>query len=430
MLSSHRLTQSRLYLSDSKIEIARNPHSGTELIQPYLRTCLKDVPLDVDANKSMEFTVSFLGTGGGAPTRNRNGSCTALRLGGQTFLFDVCEGTQRQLGFTRIWPLSITKIFISHLHGDHLFGLVPLILEIQVAAKVQSNAAGRKKKFGMSEELPVLEIYGPPGLYNYINMTLALSCAKVNYLNVTVIELVGGREERGPNALQRRGRRNVFLSHYPEIETPKIRRQYLEAVSNISNFCLVLYYGYLTFLFSLFWEQNENKVWVIDNPEQVTADMLEIGGDGYHRLPNDPNLGSNRRLFINAAELDHLAGVQTFGYTVEEQTPPRNIDPEKASALGLKPGKKYSLLKAGLSVPTDDGTDIVYPDQVLMEYVRPRKVAILADHRLVPAPMAQLCMDSDFLVHEATLKKSDGLDVSLFMPEWTGVVCLPFQLSS
>ena len=61
-------------------------------------------------------------------------------------------------------------------------------------------------------------------------MVLALSCSKVNYLNVHVIELVGGREEQGPLASRprQRGRRNIFLAHYPEIESPLIRRKYLQ----------------------------------------------------------------------------------------------------------------------------------------------------------------------------------------------------------
>ena len=90
----------------------------------------------------------------------------------------------------------------------------------------------------MMEERPTLEIFGPPGLYNYIAMTLALSCAKLNYLNVVVTELVGGREERGQTSNTsgglgngRRGRRNVFLSHYPEVETGLLKKGYLEKVS-------------------------------------------------------------------------------------------------------------------------------------------------------------------------------------------------------
>ena len=171
-----------------------------------------------------------------------------------------------------------------------------------------------------------------------------------------------------------------------------------------------------TILNSSLQKKNEDNVWVIDEPEQITEATAEFGvdkRDGFHRLPNDVNLGINRRLHIKAAELDHISGVQTFGYTVEEQAPPGTIDLEKARALGIRPSKKYALLKCGLSVPTDDGTGEVHPDQVIVKTFLPRKFAMLADHRFVPTEMAQLCKNADLLVHEATLSsRKDGLDVS------------------
>ena len=278
--------QYRCYGSKLKVELD-DPYPekvvATPAIEPYLRTCLRtSLELD-DSNDNTEndnrtnannekyksidteFAITFLGTAGGQSTMHRNGSCTALRLGGQTFLFDVSEGTARQLQFTRISPMSITKIFISHLHGDHLFGIVPVIMGIMISHKVAMQATPEnsrkqrrknnwKKKndpeFSMiPKEKPTLEIYGPPGLYNYIGMVISLSCSKLNYLNVKVIELVGGKEERGPfqqhtadNNNQRRGgvgaggqrgnRRNVFTSHYPEIQAPLVTRQFLQQVSH------------------------------------------------------------------------------------------------------------------------------------------------------------------------------------------------------
>jgi ribonuclease Z len=420
LLASRR----RWYGSKTIVEVEEQAIPGMNRIRPYLRSGLNTND-ESNANtaennrvggsqfSNQEFVLSFLGTGGGAPTRNRLGSCTALRLGGQTFLFDVTEGSLRQLEFSRIMPSTITKIFITHLHGDHLFGLVPIILGIMVSHKVaMSNPTKRNRRLitttttiGGEQHVHVnkskvtLEIYGPPGLYNYINMVLALSCSKINYLNVHVIELVGGRMERGPGrdrgGAWQRGTRNVFLSHYPEVESPYITRKYLQ--------------------------KNSDNIWVIDEPEPITEKSLDVfmmstlssetsTTHGFNRLPNDVNLGTGRRLHIKAAEIDHLYGVQTFGYMVEEQPPPGNIDQEKAKACGIKPGKKYGLLKCGLSVSNDDGTRIVQPEEVLIETFRPRKVAILSDHRLVFREMAQLCRNADLLVHEATLSKEDGLE--------------------
>lgn len=113
-------------------------------------------------------------------------------------------------------------------------------------------------------------------------------------------------------------------------------------------------------------------------------------------------------MHIKAAELDHLKGVQTFGYTVEEQTPPGSIDPEKAKALGIRPSKKYSLLKLGVPVQNDDNTALVEPKDVLIETFRARKFTFLADHRRVPSEMKKLSANSDVLIHEATLSIKDG----------------------
>jgi hypothetical protein len=233
----------RWYGSKTTVEVEEQAIPGMELIGPYLRSGLKNgdrksTTPHAHARDPEEFVVSFLGTGGGSPTQHRLGTCTALRLGGQTYLFDVTEGSLRQLEFSRIMPSSITKVFITHMHGDHLFGLVPMILGIMISHKLSMGAPARSKRRHNADSggKATLEIYGPPGLYNYINMVLTLSCSKVNYLNVNVVELVGGRMERGPPRERsgwQRGGRNVFLSHYPEIETPFITRKYLEKVSRL-----------------------------------------------------------------------------------------------------------------------------------------------------------------------------------------------------
>ena len=76
----------------------------------------------------MEFV--FLGTGAGVPSKGRNVSAIALQLleeRGQTWLFDCGEATQHQILHTSVRPRRIEKIFITHLHGDHIFGLPGLL---------------------------------------------------------------------------------------------------------------------------------------------------------------------------------------------------------------------------------------------------------------------------------------------------------------
>ena len=72
----------------------------------------------------------FLGTSSGSPAIERNVSCTALNLlpeNGEIWLFDCGEATQHQILRTSIRPGKIRRIFITHLHGDHIFGLLGLL---------------------------------------------------------------------------------------------------------------------------------------------------------------------------------------------------------------------------------------------------------------------------------------------------------------
>ncbi|NJD99051.1 ribonuclease Z [Thermococcus sp. LS1] len=71
--------------------------------------------------------VIFLGTGGIMPNRERNVPAIALRYKGEIILFDVGEGTMRQMSTAKLSPMKVEKIFITHFHGDHYLGLAALI---------------------------------------------------------------------------------------------------------------------------------------------------------------------------------------------------------------------------------------------------------------------------------------------------------------
>src|SRR5687768_3103478 len=64
-----------------------------------------------------------LGTASQVPTRERNHNGYFLRWDAEGFLFDPGEGTQRQMTFADVSASSITKILITHFHGDHCLGL-------------------------------------------------------------------------------------------------------------------------------------------------------------------------------------------------------------------------------------------------------------------------------------------------------------------
>ncbi|MFV0559192.1 MAG: ribonuclease Z [Enterococcus sp.] len=111
--------------------------------------------------------LQFLGTGAGVPAKHRNVSSIALKLLDERnaiWLFDCGEGTQMQILRTNIRPRKIEKIFITHLHGDHLFGLPGLI-------------SSRSFQGGDTQ----LEVYGPKGVAQFVKTSLAVSQTKLSY---------------------------------------------------------------------------------------------------------------------------------------------------------------------------------------------------------------------------------------------------------
>jgi len=113
----------------------------------------------------MELT--FLGTGAGIPSKERNVSAVALSLLQELnsiWLFDCGEATQHQILHTSIKSRKINKIFITHMHGDHIFGLPGLL---------------SSRSFQGGKEL--LTVYGPSGIKNYIETSLQASGTHLTY---------------------------------------------------------------------------------------------------------------------------------------------------------------------------------------------------------------------------------------------------------
>lgn len=75
----------------------------------------------------MSFSVTILGSSSAKPTPQRHPSAQAVNIHEQYYLVDAGEGTQQQMIRMGINPLKIRAVFISHLHGDHVYGLFPLI---------------------------------------------------------------------------------------------------------------------------------------------------------------------------------------------------------------------------------------------------------------------------------------------------------------
>ncbi len=117
--------------------------------------------------------VTFLGTSYSIPTPERNHTGILLTYHGENILVDCGEGTQRQFRIAKLSPAKITRILITHWHGDHVLGL-PGIL--------QTLALG-----GYNKEL---HIYGPKGIKNHIHEMIKAFPFHLNY-KITVQEVSG-----------------------------------------------------------------------------------------------------------------------------------------------------------------------------------------------------------------------------------------------
>ncbi|RJX37742.1 ribonuclease Z [Paenibacillus pinisoli] len=109
----------------------------------------------------------FLGTGAGRPNKHRNVTAIALQLPEPDtgwWLFDCGEATQHQLMHVPLKLSKLEKIFITHLHGDHLYGLPGLL-------------SSRSFDGGVTP----LTMYGPTGLKAYIDTVFSLTATALDY---------------------------------------------------------------------------------------------------------------------------------------------------------------------------------------------------------------------------------------------------------
>jgi ribonuclease Z len=99
-----------------------------------------------------KINITFLGTSQAVPTSRRNHTSILLRYKSENILVDCGEGTQRQFRKAKLNPCKITKILVTHWHGDHILG-IPGLLQTLLLNGYQKQ----------------LEIYGPKGTAYYMN---------------------------------------------------------------------------------------------------------------------------------------------------------------------------------------------------------------------------------------------------------------------
>lgn len=128
-------------------ELARNPSSEAE-----------------GHHSPIPFNVLFLGVGSATPTLGRHQTAQIITYQNDLFLIDCGEATQYRLIEQRIRPSRIRCIFISHLHGDHYFGLPPLLSSL--------NLSGRTED---------LWLFGPCGLDDVLTTMFRVADQRLNF---------------------------------------------------------------------------------------------------------------------------------------------------------------------------------------------------------------------------------------------------------
>lgn len=126
----------------------------------------------------------FLGTGAGMPAKERNVSAIVVRWDHAhhpLWLFDCGEGTQHQWLRSTLKLSRLTHIFITHLHGDHIFGLPGLL----GSRSFQTQAP--------------LTVYGPSGLRRWVETALEISGSHLTY-PLEIIEITSGLVHADPHA--------------------------------------------------------------------------------------------------------------------------------------------------------------------------------------------------------------------------------------
>jgi len=302
--------------------------------------------------------VIFLGTASCIPSATRGVSCAALRYEGKTWLFDGGEGSQVQVQKSPlVHPGKVDAIFVSHVHGDHTFGLPGLLC---IIGQNQEN------------NRPI-HIYGPQGLALYLRTSLQLSVSRVAAKYIV-------HELRNVPLITPPGSANYTFSHQLDTIFFGPTHAAEQAFPGNEHFGEIGRYDI---------EPNDDLTWTIQVPESS--------------------------LIVKAAPMVH--GVPCLGYVVIEPNKPgkihaqlvgpivdRNYDALKAK--GIKhPKKVFQVLKnmrSGQSMTFPDGTKL-YRDDVVEPDRRGRVVVFCGDtcdaSRLLPLIGNT---QPDLVIHEAT----------------------------
>lgn len=315
-------------------------------------------------------TLTVLGSGSAFPSPWRNVSCSVLGIHeqGTLYVFDCGEASQHQISSSTPLYLSCVLnggIFISHFHGDHLFGLPGIISGVLLSYKEWRGGdqePSKKPSNAKNANSKRLRIFGPPGLHAFVCNTLSTAHQQSVYQHLPV---------------------DVYELHPQSHDDKRLNKDMRRVVSNDGGYPLRSS-GPQSF------EHPDNKgpVLHIIYPEEDGSHVCI--DNGHHK--------------IVAAPLYHTSPCFGFVYTEKNKV---HLLPEKLKKFGIQPSREtlplMQHLKQGKSVVSPLTGKLVHPRQVQREGSKGRKIALFFDTNN-PSPVAlKHSENADLLLHEATL---------------------------
>ena len=343
----------------------------------------EDLRLELDIAKDREdgkgFTgleITWLGTSSGAPTFSRNVSATAVRTKDEVWLFDCGEATQHQMMRCGVKLSKISRIFITHMHGDHIFGLPGLLCAISACRSETYKQKDEKKKRNGNNGGPrdafkdqePLVITGPPGLKAFVHAAMTYSRTQLG-TDIVVTELTTPSREKFEKC-------NGKVPAHVAVNEDCARKKRGNLV------------------FGDCWPQEGMNH--VGFPRYKAREWDE---ENQHTWPSWIVL-ADENVCIRAAPLRHP--VPCFGYVIEEKDRDGHMKVEWLTEQGLPPSPLYKNFKAGESVesPKEPGR-MITPEEA-MELPRPgRKIVMLGD-TCGSEGIAKWAYGADVLVHEST----------------------------
>lgn len=352
-------------------------HSLTRLRRPTLPSrCKCSISNNIRSTGGTGgFDFTFLGTSSQGGAR-RYPSSLALRLRGaassQVWLFDAGEGATAQLQRSNMRIGLVRNIFITHLHGDHLYGLPGLVMCI-----LGRRDELLRKSSTQRDPMDALHIYGPPGVRAFLRMALGVSCSRIPFgVSLHIHEMVWP-SMLGPSTVRSRHRATRPYWRCP------VRALPFEGIGR------------------------DIEAIVSESGQHTYQLVSEIAGVGASAIDTDTQSESTDENIIPAtvvaAPVFHT--VPTFAFRVTEVVPPRRFDKDKLGQLGIPSDGRDEVrelfegwLHSGRGIWQGREIEV---NEVLQTARRPRSICIVGDTFDAQAA-SHIAHEADVLIHEAT----------------------------